>query len=118
MLRPIVNFLHLFVLSLGLAAMAPAFASPAAKSPPPNAYVLRVDGLACPFCAYGIEKQFAKQPGVENTTVNLGKGVLVVTVKPGTAFTDARLAQVVHEAGFQLKAVVGRPTKPTAKTKP
>ncbi len=105
MFRPMVHFLRLLILSLGLIAITPVFAS----STPANAYVLRVDGLACPFCAYGIEKEFAKQPGVENTDVNLGNGVLIVTVSPGTAFTDAQLAQVVHKAGFQLKAVVNRP---------
>ncbi len=110
MFRPMVHFLRLLVLSLGLIAITPVFASSTVTVPPPaNAYVLRVDGLACPFCAYGIEKEFAKQPGVENTDVNLSNGVLIVTVSPGTAFTDAQLAQVVHKAGFQLKAVVNRP---------
>ena len=27
-------------------------------------YQLRVDGLACPFCAYGIEKKLKKTEGV------------------------------------------------------
>lgn len=109
MFRPLNHLLRWLVLSLGLATIAPTFAVPAAAAAPAPAYVLRVDGLACPFCAYGIEKEFAHQPGVENTDVDLHQGVLVVTVKPGTRFTDAQLAQVVHEAGFALKAVVSRP---------
>lgn len=100
----------LLAMALTLAAIAPVFAGSTAATPPPNAYVLRVNGLACPFCAFGIEKEFARQPGVENTNVNLSNGVLIVTVKPGTTFTDPQLAQVVHEAGFDLKAVVSRPT--------
>ena len=28
-------------------------------------YVVGIDGLACPFCAYGIEKQIQKLEGVE-----------------------------------------------------
>ncbi|HHH13154.1 MAG TPA: copper chaperone, partial [Thiolapillus brandeum] len=27
-------------------------------------YEMRVDGLACPFCAYGIEKKFKAMKGV------------------------------------------------------
>ena len=108
----------LLALPLTLAAIAPAFADSTPTTPPPNAYVLRVDGLACPFCAFGIEKEFARQPGVEDTNVNLKRGVLVVTVKPGTTFANARLAQLVKEAGFMLKAVVSRPTESTTVTKP
>lgn len=108
----------LLAMALTMAASAPAFAGSTPQTPTPNAYVLRVDGLACPFCAFGIEKEFAKQPGVEDTNVNLEHGVLVVTVKPGATFTKAQLAQLVKEAGFRLKAVVSRPTESTAATKP
>jgi copper chaperone CopZ len=59
------------------------------------------------------EKAFSKQPGVEHTNVNLADGVLIVTVKPVTRFDDAQLKQVVHAAGFVLKAVVSRPTGAT-----
>lgn len=117
MFRPLQNLL--LAMALTVAAITPAFAGSTAANPPPaNAYVLQVNGLACPFCAYGIEKEFAKQSGVENTNVNLKRGMLVVTVKPGTTFSDARLAQLVKEAGFQLKAVVSRPTTTAASTKP
>ncbi len=37
----------------------------------PPAYKLRVDGLACPFCAYGIEKQLSKLEGVERIDVDI-----------------------------------------------
>lgn len=113
MLRSIMKLVGLLGISSGLLTLTPAFAGSApaggAAATPADAYVLQVDGLACPFCAFGIEKEFSKQPGVTNTNVNLAKGVLIVTVKPGTRFTDAQLRQVVHAAGFVLKAVVSRP---------
>ena len=31
----------------------------------PPAYQLHVDGLACPFCAYGLEKKLGAVPGVQ-----------------------------------------------------
>ena len=34
-------------------------------------YKLRVDGLACPFCSYGIEKQLGKLPGVTSLKTNI-----------------------------------------------
>ena len=36
-------------------------------------YVLGVDGLACPFCAYGIEKRLNKVDGVTGVEVDVGK---------------------------------------------
>lgn len=118
MLRSMMKLVGLLGVSLGLLVVIPAFAgtAPAGRTVPthPNAYVLRVDGLACPFCAFGIEKEFSKQPGVTNTNVNLANGVLIVTVKPGTRFTDAQLKQVVHDAGFVLETVVSRPTGTTS----
>lgn len=100
----------LFIAVPALASPAPAHTAAAAVTAPPNAYVLRVNGLACPFCAFGIEKEFSRQPGVENTNVDLSDGVLIVTVKPGTRFTDAQLNKIVKDAGFVLKTVVRRPT--------
>lgn len=115
MLRSSSKFIALICLLLGLLAALPALAGPAAPASapaaaaPPNAYVLRVNGLACPFCAFGIEKEFAQQPGVENTNVDLADGVLIVTVKPGTRFTDSQLREIVKKSGFVLKRVVRRP---------
>lgn len=118
MLRSMMKLAGLLSLSLGLIVVTPAFAATApaggVTATHPNAYVLQVDGLACPFCAFGIEKEFSRQPGVTNTNVNLANGVLIVTVKPGTRFTDAQLKQVVHAAGFVLKAVVSRPAGTTS----
>lgn len=112
------KLIALICLLLGLLIAVPVLARPvpahtaaaAATTAPPNAYVLRVNGLACPFCAFGIEKEFSRQPGVENTNVDLSDGVLIVTVKPGTRFTDAQLNKIVKDAGFVLKRVVRRPT--------
>ncbi len=34
-------------------------------------YEIRADGLACPYCAYGIEKKFKAIKGVKNIDVDL-----------------------------------------------
>ncbi len=76
---------------------------------PKDSYVLQVNGLACPYCAYGLEKQFVHQRGVTKIDINIVKGVAVVHVRPGTHFTDAQLKQFVYDAGFALRGVVHRP---------
>ncbi len=76
---------------------------------PKDSYVLQVNGLACPYCAYGLEKQFAHRRGVTKTDIDIVKGVAVVHVRPGTRFTDAQLKRLVYDAGFALRRVVHRP---------
>lgn len=97
------------VLMLGIGLMGIPDSSASAAEWPADSYVLQIDGLACPYCGYGIEKQFARQRGVEGTNIDIEKGMVVVTVAPDTRFSDAELEQIVHDSGFELGAVVHRP---------
>lgn len=87
---------------------APAEAARAAEWPA-DAYVLQVDGLACPYCGYGVEKQFSKQEGVRGTDIDLENGVVIVSVTPGTRFSDSELKRIVDDAGFALGGIKQRP---------
>ncbi len=48
-------------------------------------YKVYVDGLSCPFCAYGIEKKFSKVKGVEKIDIDLKTGTTIVTMASGSA---------------------------------
>ena len=60
-----------------------------AEAPAGPVYALRVDGIACPFCAYGIEKQVKRIEGVKSTSVDIKDGLVTVVMKEG-----ARLGSV------------------------
>jgi len=66
-------------------------------------YRLRVDGLACPFCAYGIEKKLSSIDGVEDTQVNIKTGEVIVTMGEGIPLTEDLARKKVKEAGFTLR---------------
>ncbi len=68
-------------------------------------YDLRVDGLACPFCAYGIEKKFTKTEGVESVDVDLKNGLVVVKTGESKTFKEDELKTIVHDAGFTMKSM-------------
>lgn len=68
-------------------------------------YELKVDGLACPYCAYGIEKTFEQTNKVQNVDVRIAQGNVVLRMKPGQTFTRKELAQQVSDAGFTLHGV-------------
>lgn len=66
-------------------------------------YKLRVDGLACPFCAYGIEKKLKATKGVKRLKIFINKGVVVVTLKDGATFTKRQAQKLIKDAGFALR---------------
>ena len=69
-----------------------------------QAYKLRVDGLACPFCAYGIEKKLTALKGVQRTEVDIASGTVIVTMAEGASLDEAAATKAVKDAGFTLRA--------------
>lgn len=69
----------------------------------PVSYQLRVDGLACPFCAYGIEKKLGALEGVQSVETNIKDGVVIVIMKDGATLDETTAKKVVKEAGFSLR---------------
>ncbi len=69
----------------------------------PLTYQLRVDGLSCPFCAYGIEKKLGALEGVQGVETNIKDGIVIVTMKDGVRLDEASAKKAVKEAGFSLR---------------
>ncbi|CAN0289722.1 unnamed protein product, partial [Chrysoparadoxa australica] len=65
-----------------------------------NQYTLGVKGVACPYCAYGVEKHLNKVDGVENVSVDIGDSVVRVTMAEGATLTEVKARTAVKEAGF------------------
>lgn len=84
-----------------LAAVAMTWFATAAFAAGPI-YKIEVSGLACPFCAYGIEKKLNAIGGVENLATNIEDGTVTVTMKDGATLDKAAAEKAVKEAGFTL----------------
>lgn len=78
-------------------------AAPATAGDNPAVYTLQVDGLACPFCAYGIEKQLNRIDGVESVATDVKSGAVVITMKSGTTLGEADAKRAVEAAGFSMR---------------
>ncbi len=72
-------------------------------------YDIQVNGLACPFCAYSIEKKFKKIDGVQNVNVELEAGKVIVDTAEGTKLTEPQLIKLFKDAGFTFKGVTEKP---------
>lgn len=73
---------------------------PAAESVAAREIVVSIQGMACPLCAYGLEKRLEKLPGVTRITVDVGKSLATLAVETGAGPTDEEIRRAVREAGF------------------
>lgn len=73
---------------------------------------IRVDGLACPFCAYGLEKKLKKIEGAGKIKINVDKGIALLENKQGKSIEVEKIESIVQDAGFTPReialTVVGR----------
>ncbi len=76
---------------------------------------LRVNGMACPFCAFGIEKKLRAVEGVEQVDVLLDEGEVRLTLASDNSCTVDAFEDAVGRAGFEIAglslAVQGTVTK-------
>lgn len=66
-------------------------------------YSIRVDGLACPYCAYGIEKKLNQIEGVKFQDMDLEKGIVKVEAKD-VKLQEDQLKQLFQDSGFTYRS--------------
>lgn len=84
------------VFFVGLLFAGPAFSQV-------GQYTVGVDGMACPFCAYGIEKKLKALDGVEALDIHIKKGTVDVHLKEGGVVRPDDLETAIKEAGFGIR---------------
>lgn len=80
-------------------------------------YRLHVDGLSCPFCAYGLEKKLGEIDGVQSLETNIKDGTVTVTMKDGEPLSEAAAKQAVKAAGFSLRKLEPVQSAPSGQAK-
>lgn len=66
---------------------------------------LRVDGLACPFCAYGLEKNLKALKGSAKLKIDIDKGIVTIFPKEGELIPVDRLNEAVKDSGFTPRGI-------------
>lgn len=66
---------------------------------------LRVDGMVCPFCAYGLEKRLRKIAAVDSVIVRVSDGMVQIRERGEQRVSNASLQEAVTRAGFTLKDI-------------
>ena len=80
----------------------------------PLTYRVEVDGLQCPFCAFGVERELLRIEGVDRIEVNLEEDAIIISMTDDTDLDEIKLlqaiataekavGQAVENAGFALR---------------
>jgi mercuric ion binding protein len=67
---------------------------------------VEVDGLACPFCAYGLEKKLLQIDGADDFKVNIDSAYATLTIPGKSKVTKEEIKQIVKDAGFSATIVL------------
>jgi copper chaperone CopZ len=71
-----------------------------------SAYIkIWVDGMACPFCAYGLEKKIKKIEGAGDLFIEINEGFISFSVPINKVPTTETLQKIVKEAGFFARKI-------------
>ena len=113
-MRKTTRTLALSLLTLAL-FVTPVLAQEADSAPAPEAeaadspdIILRVDGLACPFCAYGLEKKLKELGAMDRVEVKLNEGEVLLFLKSDEDVEDETLTATVKDAGFVVRRIERR----------
>ena len=83
--------------------LATSWPMPGFGAEKPASYRFQADGLACPFCAYGIEKQVGRLPGVAAVSIDMKSGTVTITMTAGASLTEAEAKRAVDRSGFTMR---------------
>ncbi|SDB28028.1 Copper chaperone CopZ [Flavobacteriaceae bacterium MAR_2010_188] len=63
-------------------------------------YQVKVDGLGCPFCAYGLEKKFKEFKGIKNVKIEIETGDFTFDYPADKALSIEDVENQVEKAGY------------------
>lgn len=70
-----------------------------------NSVTVTVDGLACPFCAYGFEKKLKKVEGVGFLDIKMTTGTVTISAEKGRSIDLGEVPRATKESGFSLREI-------------
>ena len=99
-----IRHLHLFGFTIFLLCMG-HFTSLNAQtgSEQERIYVkIEIKGMACPFCAFGMEKELKQVAGVDKVEIELKKGLAYISTPLSQKPTMENLEKIITDSGFTV----------------
>ena len=68
-------------------------------------FEVKVDGLGCPFCAYGLEKKFKEFDDIKDVKIEIETGLMTFTYPTSAMLTTTSVEDQVTAAGYTAVSV-------------
>ena len=93
----------LFILVLGLLFNFSANGQTSASIDQNRIFIkIEIKGLACPYCAYGMEKELKKVSGVDNVDIELKTGLAYISTPIDQKPSKEQLEKIIVDSGFSV----------------
>lgn len=66
---------------------------------------IRIDGLSCPFCVFGLKQQMKKLEAIDRLNISLKNSLARITLKEGSSLNIEDLKNAVKDAGFSVREI-------------
>lgn len=63
---------------------------------------IEIKGMACPYCAFGMEKELKKIAGVDNVEIELKEGLAYISTPIDQEPTKESLEKIIVDGGFTV----------------
>ena len=91
--------------ALALTATGAAAQEPATADGGPRIIEVTILGMACPFCAYGVQQKMKGLEGVADLEIDLNEGLAALTLADGKDLSNDVLLRTVKDAGFEVAKI-------------
>lgn len=102
-MKKLLKISHLFSLTFALLFFSLFSSLRAQEKEQQQVYIkIEIKGMACPYCAFGMEKQLKKVSGVKNVTIELSEGLAYISTPKKQKPLKESLALIITNAGFTV----------------
>jgi len=76
------------------------------KTEPERVYIkIEIKGMACPYCAFGMEKKLKEVSGVDNVEIELKEGLAYISTPIDQKPLETLLKHIITNAGFTVGVI-------------
>lgn len=94
------HIISITTLLFTLFLIAPTTVDAQKKKGDKDEFTVMVDGLGCPFCAYGLEKKIKKLKGIKKVKIDMEKAMMTFNYPAEKALTLEDVKKQVDAAGY------------------
>ena len=68
--------------------------------------VVKIDGLSCPFCAFGVEKKLKTLEGLKTIQIKMNEGQVLLTFEAEATIDVEVIKEAVIDSGFTAREII------------